>query len=71
MGEAYYESVTRYTASTFLRLKLGDALKDERSVARIYETMEKARRILKKSDTSRKRVSNIQNGRASRGRKAS
>jgi len=71
MGEAYYESVTRYTASTFLRLKLGDALKDERSVARIYETMEKARRILKKSDTPRKRVSNIQNGRASRGRKAS
>jgi propionate CoA-transferase len=71
MGDAYYESVTRYTASTFLRLKLGEALKDERSVSRIYETMEKARRILKKSNKPRKRSSNIQNGRTSRGRKAS
>ena len=44
----YYSGVTRYTTSTFLRMKLGDAL-EKRSVApHIYESGDEARRVLKK-----------------------
>ena len=47
--DTYYSSVTRYTASTFLRMKLGEALQ-ERDVAshHIYECVEEARQALKK-----------------------
>jgi propionate CoA-transferase len=44
----YYTGVTRYTTSTFLRMKLGDAL-EKRSVApHIYENSDEARRVLKR-----------------------
>ena len=46
--ERYYAEVTRYTTSTFLRMKLGEAL-EKRSVApHIYESRQEARRALKK-----------------------
>jgi propionate CoA-transferase len=38
-----YEGVTRYTTSSFLRLKLGDALKKRGLAAYIYESPEEAR----------------------------
>jgi propionate CoA-transferase len=37
-----YEGVTRYTTSSFLRLKLGDALKKRGVAAYIYESPEEA-----------------------------
>jgi propionate CoA-transferase len=46
--ETYYTSVTRYTASTFLRLKLGQALEARDVASRMYESMEEARQALKK-----------------------
>ncbi len=46
--ETYYTSVTRYTASTFLRMKLGEALKERNVASHIYESMEEARQALKK-----------------------
>lgn len=42
----YYESVTRYTTSTFLRMKLGDELKKRDLSPYIYETREEARKTL-------------------------
>lgn len=45
----YYSGVTRYTTSTFLRAKLGDALKKRKVAPHIYENREEARRVLKKS----------------------
>ncbi len=44
----YYLGVTRYTTSTFLRLKLGDALQKRNLAPHIYETSEEARKALKK-----------------------
>ena len=44
----FYSGVTRYTTSTFLRLKLGDALKKRDVAPHIYESGEEARRALKK-----------------------
>jgi propionate CoA-transferase len=41
-------SVTRYTASTFLRMKLGEALKERNVASHIYENLEEARQALKK-----------------------
>jgi len=43
----FYSGVTRYTTNTFLRMKLGDALKKRRLAPHIYETREEARQALK------------------------
>ena len=43
----YYSGVTRYTTSTFLRMKLGDALKKRDVAPHIYESGDEARRALK------------------------
>ena len=42
----YYRGVTRYTTSTFLRMKLGDELKKRRLAPYIYDSQEKARTAL-------------------------
>jgi propionate CoA-transferase len=42
----YYESVTRYTTSTFLRMKLGDELQKRGVAPHIYESREEARKAL-------------------------
>jgi propionate CoA-transferase len=44
----YYSEVTRYTTSTFLRMKLGDALQKRGVKPHIYENSEEAREALKK-----------------------
>jgi propionate CoA-transferase len=41
--EAFYENVTRYTTSAFLRMKLGDALASRQVSPHMYETAEEAR----------------------------
>lgn len=41
-----YSGVTRYTTNTFLRMKLGDALKERKLAPRIYETRQEARTAL-------------------------
>jgi propionate CoA-transferase len=43
----YYSGVTRYTTSTFLRMKLGDALKKRDVAPHIYESSEEAKMKLK------------------------
>jgi len=42
----YYESVTRYTTSTFLRMKLGDELQKRGVSPHIYESKEEAHKVL-------------------------
>jgi len=42
----FYETVTRYTTSTFLRMKLGDELQKRGVAPHIYESREEARRAL-------------------------
>ena len=42
----YYERITRFTTSTFLRMKLGEALQRRRLAPHIYETREEAHRAL-------------------------
>lgn len=42
----FYESVTRYTTSTFLRMKLGDELQKRGVAPHIYESKEEARKAL-------------------------
>ena len=42
----FYSGVTRYTTNTFLRMKLGDALKKRKLAPHIYETKEEARKAL-------------------------
>jgi propionate CoA-transferase len=44
----YYSGVTRYTTSTFLRMKLGDALQKRDVAPHIYESSQEARRALDK-----------------------
>ena len=44
----YYSDVTRYTTSTFLRMKLGDALKKRDVAPHIYESGDEARKVLKR-----------------------
>jgi propionate CoA-transferase len=44
----YYSEVTRYTTSTFLRMKLGDALQRRGVKPHIYESGEEAEEALKK-----------------------
>ncbi len=46
----YYEGVTRYTTSTFLRMKLGDELQKRDLAPHIYETREEARAALTQID---------------------
>jgi propionate CoA-transferase len=43
----YYSGVTRYTTSTFLRMKLGDALKRRDVAPHIFESSDEARQALK------------------------
>ena len=45
----YYSQVTRYTTSTFLRMKLGDALQRRNVSPHIYQTREEARKALQQS----------------------
>ncbi|MCB2185312.1 MAG: acyl CoA:acetate/3-ketoacid CoA transferase [Deltaproteobacteria bacterium] len=47
--ERFYLGVTRYTTSTFWRLKLGDALEKRNFAPHIYETREMAQKALGKS----------------------
>jgi propionate CoA-transferase len=47
--EKFYVKVTRYTTSTFLRMKLGDALKSRDLAPHIYEDGQKAKEALKKT----------------------
>jgi len=42
----FYETVTRYTTCTFLRMKLGDELQKRGVAPRIYESREEARRAV-------------------------
>ena len=44
----YYSDVTRYTTSTFLRMKLGDALQRRGVKPHIYESHDEAHKALKK-----------------------
>jgi propionate CoA-transferase len=44
----YYSGVTRYTTSTFLRMKLGDALQKRDVAPHIYESSAEARQALRK-----------------------
>ena len=46
--ENYYAEVTRYTTSTFLRMKLGESLAKRNVSPHIYESREEARKALKK-----------------------
>ena len=43
----YYTGVTRYTTSTFLRMKIGDAPKERKMAPHIYETRKEAEMALK------------------------
>ena len=43
----FYSGVTRYTTSSFLRAKLGDALKQRALAPHIYESAEEARNHLR------------------------
>lgn len=43
----YYSGVTRYTTSTFLRMKLGDALQKRDVAPHIYESSKEARQALR------------------------
>ncbi len=45
--ERFYTGVTRYTTSTFLRMKIGEALQERALAAHIYETREEAEAALK------------------------
>jgi len=42
----FYEKVTRYTTSAFLRMKLGDGLKARGVASHVYESREEARKGL-------------------------
>jgi propionate CoA-transferase len=43
----YYTGVTRYTTSTFLRMKIGEALKERKLAPHIYESREEAEMALR------------------------
>ena len=45
--ERYYWGVTRYSTSGFLRVKLGDALRERGVAPHIYESAEEAREHLR------------------------
>jgi propionate CoA-transferase len=42
----HYSGVSRYTTSTFLRMKLGEALEQRDVAPHIYENSEEARKAL-------------------------
>ncbi len=44
--DRFYSRVTRYTTSTFLRMKIGDALKNRGVAPHIYESQQEARSVL-------------------------
>ena len=44
----FYENVTRYTTSAFLRMKLGDGLKARGFASHVYDSREEARKGLKR-----------------------
>ena len=44
--DRFYSGVTRYTTSTFLRMKIGDALKKRKVAPHIYESRDEARKAL-------------------------
>jgi propionate CoA-transferase len=46
--ERFYTGVTRYTTSAFLRMKIGDALKNRGVAPHIYESRQEAHGALKK-----------------------
>ncbi len=46
LTDRFYSGVTRYTTSAFLRMKIGDALKNRGVAPHIYESQEEARRAL-------------------------
>lgn len=46
LTETYYSTVTRYTTSAFLRMKLGMALQERDVAPHIYDTREQARKAL-------------------------
>jgi propionate CoA-transferase len=48
----YYEDVTRYTTSAFLRMKMGDELEKRHLAPYIYESPEEVHQALKKAETS-------------------
>jgi propionate CoA-transferase len=45
--DRFYTGVTRYTTSTFLRMKIGEALQEREMAPQIYETREEAEAALK------------------------
>lgn len=45
--DTYYERVTRYTTSAFLRMKLGDALRKRQVAPQMFESREEAQKALK------------------------
>ena len=45
--DRYYTGVSRYTTSTFLRMKIGEALKERKMAPHIYETRDEAETALK------------------------
>lgn len=49
---SFYESVTRYTTSTFLKMKLGDELQKRGVAPHIYESKEEARKALTAAGTA-------------------
>ncbi len=49
MTNRFYSGVTRYTASAFLRMKLGDALEGRNVAPYIYESAGEARRHVREA----------------------
>ena len=54
----YYESVTRYTTSAFLRMKMGDELEKRNLAPYIYESPEEAHQAYGKIEIQMERVKN-------------
>jgi propionate CoA-transferase len=50
---AYYSGVSRYTTSSFLRVKLGQALKDREVAPYVFETADEARAALRHFEDTR------------------
>ena len=50
--DRFYSKVTRYTTSTFLRMKIGDALKNRGVAPHIYESQQEAQNVLRSGDTA-------------------
>ena len=50
--DRFYSGVTRYTTSSFLRLKLGEALQQRNVAPHIYESAEEARAHLRELENN-------------------